>query len=123
MYYDGGCPLCSKEVAHYQRLDKQKRVVWIDIDRDDSALALLGISRETAMRRLHVTTRHGSLVSGAYAFQTLWQELPYYRRLARLVSPAPMMKLADKAYDWFADFRYNKRTVCGNHCQRDASRR
>ena len=117
MYYDGGCPLCSKEVAHYRRLDAQNRVAWIDIDRDDNALKPLGISRQTAMRRLHVTTRQGTLVTGAYAFQTLWQELPYYRVLARLVSPAPIMKLADRAYTRFAEYRYKKRAVCGDQCR------
>lgn len=116
MYYDGGCPLCAREVAHYIRLDKQQRVTWIDINRDDSKLEPLGITRQMAMQRLHVTDRDGKLVTGAYAFQTLWQELPYYRILAKLVSPLFVMRIADKVYARFADYRYKKRMECGDQC-------
>lgn len=116
MYYDGGCPLCAKEVAHYIRLDKSQKVTWTDINHDDSALKPLGITRQMAMRRLHVTDRDGKLVTGAYAFQTLWQELPYYRVLAKLVSPAFTMRLADKVYARFADYRYRQRMKCRDQC-------
>ena len=116
MFYDGGCPLCSREVAHYKRIDKQHRVDWADIHQYPARLQTIGIDQETAMRRLHVLDRNGQVVIGAYAFKTIWQELPYYHLLAKLISPSIIMRVADKAYIWFADYRYTKRVQCGNHC-------
>ncbi|MFT6308343.1 MAG: putative DCC family thiol-disulfide oxidoreductase YuxK, partial [Halioglobus sp.] len=31
MFYDGACPLCSREVAHYRRIDTNNNVSWLDI--------------------------------------------------------------------------------------------
>ena len=31
MFFDGGCPLCSKEVGHYMRVDKNRNINWVDI--------------------------------------------------------------------------------------------
>jgi hypothetical protein len=53
MFYDGGCPLCSREIKHYRRLDSAGRIDWIDISRDASLLQAMGITLETAMARLH----------------------------------------------------------------------
>ena len=39
MFYDGGCPLCSREVAHYRRLDRRNNVSWVDIHDDLGAVA------------------------------------------------------------------------------------
>ncbi|CRI64811.1 hypothetical protein THIOKS12130002 [Thiocapsa sp. KS1] len=30
-YFDGGCPLCSKEIAHYRRIDKAGAIHWVDL--------------------------------------------------------------------------------------------
>lgn len=85
MLFDGDCPLCRREVAHYQRLDRQQRVEWIDINQCDDLLADFGMDYRAAMERLHVIDRDGRLVSGVRAFITLWQVLPFYHYLAGLV--------------------------------------
>jgi predicted DCC family thiol-disulfide oxidoreductase YuxK len=118
MYFDGGCPLCRREVAHYQRIDRQQRVKWVDIDADATALQDIGVSHEAAMKRLHVTDHQGRLVTGAYAFKVLWQELPAYRWLAKLVSPAWLLTTLDKLYSVFANRRYKKRQRCKVSCER-----
>ena len=39
VFYDGGCALCSKEIAHYVRLDRvRQRMRWIDITRNEHRL-------------------------------------------------------------------------------------
>jgi len=37
LFYDGQCPLCRKEIAHYQRLDRQQRVDWQDLFAPESS--------------------------------------------------------------------------------------
>ena len=99
MFYDGECPLCRREVAHYRRLDRERRIDWSDITREPERLEKYGISLQAAMQRLHVQDSDGVMHTGAYAFQVLWQQLPYYRRLAWLVEKArllPLNKLANE---------------------------
>jgi len=31
VFYDGGCPLCRREIAHYRRIDGDRQLCWIDI--------------------------------------------------------------------------------------------
>jgi predicted DCC family thiol-disulfide oxidoreductase YuxK len=110
-YFDGGCPLCSKEIAHYRHLDRDARVHWVDITADAAALLEVGLDKETAMRRFHVRTADGVLLSGVPAFVALWRELPWYRQLARLVTWLRLTGPLDLAYARFADWRFKRR--CG----------
>lgn len=109
MFYDGGCPLCRREIAHYRKLDRAQRIDWVDITQDHHRLAALDIPVRQAMQRLHVQTPDGRLVTGAEAFATVWQELPYYRWLARIVRGARLLRPLDAAYRWFARRRFQRR--------------
>ncbi len=113
MFYDGGCPLCRREVAHYRRLDPTGRVDWVDISRDPETLAALGITLEQAMARLHVQDRRGRLLTGVAAFAAVWDELPGYRHLARLVRALGLVPVLDRAYAGFARRRYAQRCAEG----------
>jgi len=109
MFYDGGCPLCSREVKHYQRLDTAQRIQWVDISRDMSLLKACGVSFETAMERLHVMYRDGRLLTGAYAFDAIWSELPYYRMLSAMLRFPGALTTLDKLYSSFARWRFQRR--------------
>ncbi|WP_295542945.1 thiol-disulfide oxidoreductase DCC family protein [uncultured Thiohalocapsa sp.] len=113
-FYDGGCPLCSKEIAHYRRLDRAGRVRWVDITRDTHALAAVGLDQATAMRRLHVCDATGQLVQGVPAFVAIWRQLPGYRLLARVVTALRLTGVLDAAYRRFADWRFERRCRDGS---------
>jgi predicted DCC family thiol-disulfide oxidoreductase YuxK len=109
MFYDGGCPLCNREVKHYQRLDIAQRIEWVDISRDMNLLEAFGVAFETAMERLHVLYRDGRLLTGAYAFAAIWSELPYYRTLAAVMRFPSALTMLDKLYSSFARWRFQRR--------------
>lgn len=109
MFYDGGCPLCSREVTHYRRLDTAQRLECIDITRDMTVLNAFDVSSLQAMARLHVLYRDGRLLDGAYAFAAIWSELPYYRWLARLLRLPGLLTVLDGMYNLFARWRFRRR--------------
>lgn len=112
MFYDGGCPLCSREVAHYRRIDINDNVTWLDISAEPDVLEQHNIGYTEAMKHLHVSNTKGEIVRGAYAFHALWQALPRYRVLARIVSFPGILWFMDRVYSQFAKRRFAKRMAC-----------
>jgi predicted DCC family thiol-disulfide oxidoreductase YuxK len=113
LFYDGGCPLCSREVRHYRGLGRAKRLDYIDINGDRVLLDALGVSFLVAQRRLHVLTRNGLLLDGAFAFAAVWRELPYYRHLADALYKLRLLPALDRLYDRFAALRFRHRCPAG----------
>ena len=68
VYFDGDCPVCSREVAMYRRQPGADAVEWIDVAHCRPAELGSGLTREAALARLHLRRPDGSLVSGALAF-------------------------------------------------------
>ncbi len=104
VYYDGGCPLCRSEIAHYRKLDTAGRVDFVDIS---SPAAETGpdLERKTALSRFHVRGRDGELESGAAAFVRLWRELPGWRWLAMTARVPGVVWLMERAYRGFLPLR------------------
>ena len=97
--YNEACPVCRREVHHYRRLTETAALpVTYDDLGDASALARWGIDADQAARRLHVR-KDGRVLAGIPAFVALWQEVPRYRWLARLVSLPGVHGLACAVYD------------------------
>ena len=61
MFYDGECPLCRREVAHYRRLDRERRIDWSDITREPERLEKYGISLCKITRGSKVLKKNGSV--------------------------------------------------------------
>ena len=116
MFYDGGCPLCSREVAHYQRLDSKSRIVWIDIHANPRAVDSIGVKYEDAMARLHVRDGAGEIQTGVWAFAAVWDALPYYRWLARILRALRLIPALDVAYTRFARWRLRRRACATGSC-------
>lgn len=106
VYYDGGCPVCSREIALYQRLSEgaSDRPAFENIAAESAALPT-GLSREDAMARLHVRLGSGDMVSGAPAFIALWRATPRFRLLGRIASVPPLPWLLERAYRGFLKVR------------------
>lgn len=113
VFFDGGCPLCAREIRHYRRLDALAPIDWVDITRDGARLEAAGIGYAAAMERLHVLRADGRRITGVPAFTVLWDRLPYYRRLASLVRGLRLTPLLEAAYVRFARHRYRRRCSQG----------
>ncbi len=84
VFFDGSCPLCTKEIALYRRLDTRQKVDWCDVSEPAQA-AVLPLPREVLMARFHVQPiSGGEPLSGARAFLELWRHIPGWRWLSRL---------------------------------------
>ena len=103
--FDGQCPLCSREIAHYRRRRGADRIDWIDITRAENDPTALGVSRTEAMARFHVRDADGRWHTGAAGFAQLWSWLPAYRWLARLVTGLRLLPLMEKGYTLFLRWR------------------
>ena len=96
--YNGGCPLCSREMAHYQRVARETGACLSFQDLRDGDLDRFGLTEDTAARRLHVV-ENGEIVDGVEAFACLWARLPRFRWLARLVRLPGVQGVAALSYD------------------------
>ncbi|ALT77981.1 thiol-disulfide oxidoreductase DCC family protein [Paucibacter sp. KCTC 42545] len=105
LYFDGACPVCSREVAMYRSQPGAEHIQWLDVARCEPGELGPGLSREAAMARLHWRHPDGRLVSGAQAFTTLWQTLPRWAWLGRLLGSAFALKLLEPAYRGFLFIR------------------
>ncbi len=113
VFFDGGCPLCRREIDHYRKLEARAPIRWIDITQSDTALQDFGLERETAMRRFHVLDDAGHFHVGAHGFVVLWTQLPYYRYLAAFVRGISLVPLLDRVYVRFADWHFGRRCADG----------
>lgn len=105
VFYDGACPLCSREIAFYRRRRGAATVAWIDIAQTGAGEVIPGLSRDQALARFHVVETNGKLLSGGAAFSRLWQEFPVFRPLGLLLQVWPFSSIAEYGYLLFLKFR------------------
>lgn len=104
VYHDGGCPLCAAEIGQYKRALGAHALRFADVSDPDVAPAD-DLTREDALARFHVRDGSGTVLSGAEAFAALWQALPHWRWLGRIVGSRPVLPVAELAYRAFLPLR------------------
>ena len=104
VYYDGGCPICRREIATYREARGADALEWVDVSRDDAPLGP-GLTREGAMARMHVRDEEGRLIDGAAAFAAIWKRLPATRLLGRVAGSRPALLILEPAYRLFLKVR------------------
>lgn len=104
IYFDGSCPLCRLEIAHYAAQPGADCLAFIDVSaaRPDTGPDLVPAA---AMARFHVRLPSGRLVSGAEAFAQIWQRLPAWRLAARLASLPAGLAIMETMYRLFLPVR------------------
>ena len=105
VYFDGACPVCRREIAHYRRQRGSDAIAWIDASSCDDAALGPGLDRSVVLSRFHVREDDGTLASGAAAFVAIWRRLPAFAWLAALASSRPVLALLDAGYAMFLHVR------------------
>ena len=105
VYFDGGCPVCSREIAFYRRLSGAERISWIDARHCAPEALGAGLDREAALARFHVRRGDGDLVSGGAAFVEVWARFPAWAWLGRLANLPPARRGLELAYEVFLRVR------------------
>jgi predicted DCC family thiol-disulfide oxidoreductase YuxK len=105
IYYDGLCPLCSREIDHYRNQAKDRsNIQFVDIMGENFDAKLHGLDPERVHREMHV--REGNKVwIGVDAFLAIWRHVPGNRwllYLARLPLADQFMRIG---YSFFAMVR------------------
>lgn len=104
--YDGGCPLCRREIAHVQGLaERQGGAALCFVDISQTADPALQAEQQRLLARFHVQKADGSRLQGAAAFAAMWDRLPGWRWLARMSRWPGMLWLLERAYDGFLKVR------------------
>jgi predicted DCC family thiol-disulfide oxidoreductase YuxK len=105
LYFDGACPVCSREIAMYRRQRGAKGVCFVDVAQCGNAELGPGLDRSAALERLHWRRADGQLVSGAAAIVALWQMLPRWAWLGRLLGSRPALALLEAGNRGFLRLR------------------
>lgn len=97
--FDGGCPLCRREIGLYQSLTPLQPVSWQDVSQDTAGLS--PADQSLYMARFHVRLQDGQIFSGAAAFVALWLAMPGWRwlgRVGRIPGVTPLLELTYRGF-------------------------
>lgn len=72
IWFDGGCPLCRREIALIRRLDAGRAIDFVDVADGESGCP---IDRAALLARFHAR-EDGVMLSGAAAFAAMWRAVP-----------------------------------------------
>ena len=74
LLYDGGCPLCLREVTFLRRRDHRGLLQFIDVDAEDyDPDAWGGISYRQAMARIHAIQVDGTVLRDVAVFREAYR--------------------------------------------------
>ncbi len=96
--YNAECPICDAEICHYRSYTDVHDLPVIYDDLNSDALADWDIQADDAAKRLHVMA-DGHLYIGIPAFIVLWNEMPRFRWLAKLIGLPGVRQLSCWTYD------------------------
>lgn len=112
--YNGACPVCRAEIHHYRDKAEAAAAPLRFDDLNETDLGDWQLSEDQATRRMHARLPDGRIVSGVEAFALIWERLPRYGWLARLVRLPVVHGLAGFAYNRIAApllYRRHKRRM------------
>ena len=102
VWFDGGCPLCRKEIALMRRLDRRNAIDFVDVAHDTPIDC--PIDRGNLLSRFHAQ-ENGKVLSGAAAFAAMWRAIPWLRPLGLIARIPPALWLLERVYGIFLRHR------------------
>ncbi len=102
VWYDGSCPLCRREIALMRRLDRRRRIDFVDVG--DWSPAGCPVDRATLLARFHAR-EDGVMLSGAAAFAAMWRAIPILRPAGLLARNRTVLAVLERLYVRFLRVR------------------
>lgn len=102
VWFDGACPLCTREIALMRRLDRGRAIVFVDVQGGTGESC--PIDRAALLARFHAE-EDGRLLSGAAAFAAMWRAIPLLRPLGLAARNDHVLRLLERLYVRFLRVR------------------
>jgi len=100
-FYDGDCPLCTKEVALLRGLDRHGRIRFTDFTAPGFDAAAVGLTHDELMARMHGRLPDGTLIEGIEVFRRLYAAVGFGPVVALTRLPG-LAQACEAAYHLFA---------------------
>ncbi len=94
VWFDGGCPLCRREIAFMRKLDRKRAITFIDVA---SSTTNCQLDRTTLLARFHAE-ENGELLSGAAAFAAMWRAIPVLRPVGLAARNTWILAVLERCY-------------------------
>ncbi len=104
VFFDGDCPLCTKEVAFVRRLDRRARVRFTDIAALGFDARDIGRTQADLMARIQGRLPDGTFIEGVEVFRRMYAAAGLAPLVALTRIPG-ISQLLDLVYRWFAKNR------------------
>ena len=125
LLFDGGCPLCLREVGFLRRRDLAQRIAFVDIDSPEYVPnQYADISYRNAMGKIHAITADGTVLQNVEVFREAYRLIG----LGWIYAPTrwPLIStLVDQIYSLWASLRLqitgrpDLDSLCRERCNRE----
>lgn len=116
VFFDGNCPICRREIAYLQRLDRRRRVRFTVIAPLGPAGAIDDIPWDQLMAEIHGRLPDGRWIKGVEVFRHLYASVGL-GPLVRVTRWAGIEQILDAAYATFARRRLRWTNRCDKDCR------
>ncbi|HUO08688.1 MAG TPA: DUF393 domain-containing protein [Phycisphaerae bacterium] len=120
VFYDGACPVCSREVGVYRKRDAAGRIEWVDIAAAGFDARGYGLDERRVREVMHARTADGRVVTEVGAFVEIWRALPgswWTGFLLGILRVPGVMWAAGVCYRGFARNRHRLTRRCAESCE------
>ena len=101
LFYDGACPLCSREIRFLEGRDRGQRISFVDIAAEDFDARNFGLSHRDVIGTIHGKLPNGDTIEGLEVFRRAYSAVGLGWLLAPTGWPG-LAWLSDRAYRVFA---------------------
>lgn len=98
VWFDGGCPLCRREIGLMRRLDRRGAIRFVDVAAGEDVSC--PVDRGLLLARFHALEDRRAL-SGAAAFAAMWRAIPVLRPLGLAARSPLVLAGLERAYAAF----------------------
>lgn len=102
VWFDGACPLCVREIALMQRLDRDGAINFVDVSQAGDPSC--PIDQADLLARFHAE-ENGVVLDGAAAFAAMWRAIPALRALGVIARNKTVLRVLERLYILFLRVR------------------